>query len=144
MMWLIKYWQPALSALLTALVAFGLHSAVENLSNMAHDREMADLRANLQAQCESDKKLTAEASRDLQTKLANRTSQLANLKRLYDTQCVPIAIPPTRYDAATANGELHRPHGIPAAALLDFAGECEQTALKLDSAQLFISRIWDR
>lgn len=141
MLALLKYRQAILAGVLVSALAFGLHRLDVYRIEALHRQQLANQKAELDAQCAADKALTKEVSRDYQTRLASLADQLARARRVRNTCVVPTTQPTDGRDAAPGAGEPVRPHvGVPADALLDYAAEAERYRLQLLSCQEFINR----
>jgi hypothetical protein len=134
----------AAGAILTAGVAFLLHSFIVNGIKVEHALDLKNQALALNQQCDDDKALTREVSNGLQQKNRNLSAQLDRLKRVQPDRCIVPAPskPPGRHDAAPPDPELSGQNGVTAGALYDFAADAEQTGLKLDACQSFILKTW--
>lgn len=93
------------------------------------------------SQCENDKLIAQEVSNDYQKKLSALDIKLRDLQRVYERTCIPIDRGTGRRNAASSAGELPRSDGIPATALLEYAGDAERVRLRLIACQDFITKI---
>jgi len=141
---LIKYWQPILAAIVTALLALGAHKLDVYRINELHKSALKAQAEALIEQCEKDKKLTTEVSRDYQNNIANLNRKLADAKRMRASAetCVSITGTTGGRDAAKEDTGLRGTHGVAAESLFDFSGDAEQVGLQLDACQAFIKKTW--
>lgn len=144
---LLKYWQPLLAFVLTAVIAFSLHSWDVDRINAKHKLALKDaVEAATKAandECAKDKQITTEVSNEYQNKIANLTVQLNRIKRLYNSsKCVPITRPTERRDAAPSEGKPAGQSGVSSGWIVDIAGEGEQYRLQLLACQDFITKTW--
>ncbi|TXH13848.1 MAG: hypothetical protein E6R03_10620 [Hyphomicrobiaceae bacterium] len=131
--------------ILTALVAFALHTLDVSSIEKRNAKEIEDVKVSLTAQCEQDKQLTSEVSDEYQSQISNLNDQLAKLKRLrrQAPDCVPVASQADSGHADTERAELTGKNGLRSEWLLDYAAEAEQYRLQLKSCQDFINKVWD-
>lgn len=142
-MTLLKYWQPIIAFIATALLSYGLHAFDVQRIEARHKVAVEAARAAVKVECEADKQLTTEVSNDYQNQIANLTVQLNRLKRLHNnSKCVPVTRPSEGRNATPVRGELAGTNGLSTGWLIDFAGEAEQYRLQLISCQDFISKTW--
>lgn len=136
---IFSYWQPIASAILTAIVAFGIHNALSDLSESHHAKELSDQKNQLTLECEEAQQKTKDIANAYQKKNASLNARVAKL-----TSVQPRCIVPNKTGAATGdhgttgNEGLPDGNGISDQFLVRFAARCESEALKLDAAQEFI------
>lgn len=145
--WLLKNWLPlGLSATLTAVIAFGLHTLAVDWIEASYERKLTEQKTVLTQQCEAAKATTEEVSRELQTQLSVRDASLADARRLLNKQCAAPVVVHTaaRHDGSTAAGELRVSDGSRLEAdgneLLDIAGDAEAVRLRLIACQSFVEK----
>jgi len=134
---------------LGALAAFALSFLIHTIDVSRIEK---DWEARLEAQkiaqiaaCEADKQITKEVDHDQNRKINALNKRLADARRLYADQCVPIATHPSGLDhGSPAGAQPAGKDGVPAEALLDLAAEGERYRLTLISCQDFVRRISDR
>lgn len=141
----MNYIPLAISAIVTAGIAWALHSLDVYRLEDNHRAELSELTGKLKAQCEQDKEITAHASQDYQQKITSLNAQLAKL-RLRPATCIPVSTlqPSSIPNGANSAGINARPHGINDSALYEYAGDCEQYRLKTIGLQDFIHQVWER
>lgn len=100
---------------------------------------LASQQEALVKQCEDDKKITTEVSREYQNKIADLNSRVAAL-RMRPAKCLPVTKPAAGYDGKTSGTEPIRPHGVDAGFLIDYAAEAEKYRLQLIACQEFVRR----
>lgn len=103
---------------------------------------LAGQEAALLKQCDDDKKITSGVSNEYESKITDLNSQLASLKRVHPSRCVPITGQAVRRDAAAAAGQPVGSYGVDSDALLTFAAEAEKYRLQLVGCQSFINKTW--
>lgn len=134
----LKYWQPIVSAILTAVVAFGLHSLAIGFTQAHHDRELLEQRRNLEEKCAEDKAFLQKAGENYESKISVLNSRIRALSRVRPTCIMPVT--PGLNVATEGNQGFPIGNGISSEWLIQFAGRCEREAIKLDSLQEFISK----
>lgn len=92
--------------------------------------------------CEDNQKITRRVSHDYQSKVSTLNAELASLRGLHSTECVPTTGSAGGHDAIAGSGQLSRPHAVAAGDLIDFAGDCEKGRLQLLACQDFIRQTW--
>jgi hypothetical protein len=100
-----------------------------------------DLRTELTAQCEADKKVTEDISHEYQNRLSDLDKRLIALKRVSKPKCLPIASKATAGRNAATGGVNAGQDVVDSADLLDYAGEAEHYRLQLISCQAFIGKV---
>lgn len=146
---LLRYWQPAASAVIAGAIVYSFCHFVytwriERIEN-EHKAELVAQQERLVAECAKDKQITTEVSHDYQNQIADLRGQLAAVKRVRPSACIPVHVakPTGGRDAATGNGQLSRPYaGVDSDDLFDFAFDAEQVGRQLDACQSFITRTW--
>lgn len=144
--WLIKNALPlGLSAVLTGIVAFGLHSVSVAFINASHEREIAKQKTVLTQQCEASKAVTEEVSYEYQKQLAGRDAALADARRLLNRQCAAVVVDTASghhgsSGAGKSSGSNDGGFRADANELLDIAAEGEKYRLQLIGCQTFIDR----
>ena len=78
------------TAILTALIAYGLHSFDVNRINAKHLKEMTRQNDALVAQCDHDKNITKRVSHDLQKNLSTLDRNLAAARLRHG--CTKVAV----------------------------------------------------
>lgn len=136
-----------IAVVVTAVVALGLHSLSINRIERTQEKALADLQIKIEERCEAEKKLTEGIAHDLQSKVSDLNSRVANLKRLRPSNCVPITPDAARVrNEKTGDAGLPRSNGgalgIESDALFDFARDAEEVGLQLDACQDFIEKAW--
>lgn len=92
-------------------------------------------------QCKEDKAITNDVARDYETQLNNLNKRLGALKRLR-TACIVPTTNTTGSNNGGATGKLSGQNGVTAESLFDYAGDAEQTRLKLLACRDFINKTW--
>ena len=128
----------AVAALFTSGVWVGVQ-----ISHNKLERALKAQSEALIAQCNTDKQLTSEVSKEYENKISTLSNRVAALKRLSATKCVSVTSPARIADGSTADG-LPNVDGIPADTLIDYAGEAEKQRQQLISLQEFVGRVWKR
>lgn len=136
--WILKFWQPIVSAILTAIVAFGLHSVVSNISEANHKAELLKQATQMTEQCNEDKLKIQKAGENYEARITILNHKLRTLSSVRPS-CVPITGSPGVDHATSGNSQLLSGNGISSNWLIQFAGRCEREAIKLDSLQEFIN-----
>lgn len=121
-------------------LGFGLHELSIWTLNLRHQHELASQATALNTRCETEKETTREVSHEYQTKLSSLNAQLARLKRVQSRCILPESDAPAGRDGATPAGQLPRSNGISTDWLIEYAGNAEETRLKLLSCQDFITK----
>lgn len=142
-------WKHALpiSCALAALIFFGLwrievgRGEIKDvkISRLDEQIEIATLEIN---QCISDKTLAEKESHGFQTNLGALRRQLNSLRD--NPSCVPT-IPASAshgHNGASAGGVVSGSNGIRTGYLIDFAGNAEETRLKLLGCQSFVNSLY--
>lgn len=143
-MWILDNIKPLGAALVTALLAWLLHSLSMGFTEAAHQRQLDEQKISLLTACEADKKLTQEVSNAYQSKISSLNSQLTRLRNVQPARCVPVTQPSGGYHATPQSGKPTRPNGgVDSSALYDFAGEAERYRLQLIGCQDFILKTWE-
>ncbi len=138
-----KWWKAGLGIIVGLTIGYGVHKVTMIFVDAAHKQELETQRTALIEQCEKDKEITNEVSTTYQGKIAALNAQLRNLKRLRErTVCIPVANSSGGRDAATSDTKHVGENGITTDALYDYAAECEEYSLRLDSCQAFINKTW--
>jgi len=142
-MTILKYWQPILAFILTALLSYGLHHIDVTRLKAKHELAVKAAVAAANAICEADKQLTTEVSNDYQNQVSNLNTQLARLKRLYNSaKCVPVTRAPSGRDATASQGKPAGQSGLSAEWIVDLAGDGEKYRQQLIACQDFITKTW--
>lgn len=94
-------------------------------------------------QCVSDKALTEKVSNDYQRSIGSLRSQLNSLRN--NPRCIPVQTPsPTDgHNGTTAERKLSGADGLRAGYLLEYAGNAEETRLKLIACQKFVNQLYE-
>jgi len=89
-------------------------------------------------QCQANKDKEREASATYQSENSNLQHQLANARKLRD-KCIPVSVPGSAsgHSTAAAEGKFSNGNGVTSGYLIDFAGRCEETRLRLLACQKF-------
>jgi hypothetical protein len=130
-----------------AVAAFALswllHTVDVNRIDKNWQEKLDTQKAETEAACLKDKKLTEENSREYQSKLSDLAGKLAAVKRVQPARCVvPVAGKAGGGDAtapANVNAGLD---GVGTDSLFSFAGECEQYRIQVITLQDFINKVW--
>ncbi len=147
MLAVLRFWQLAVGA----IGAFGLSYLLHTVDVDRIEKKQRDVLAaqaiELTTKCDSDKKITLEASNDLQSKISALNSELISVKRLHPSSCI---VPVRPADATRCNdGAAARKKpptadaGVTSDALYDYAGEAEKYRLQLISCQGFVRKVWE-
>lgn len=144
MLFLLKYWQPILSAILTAALALGAHRIDMMFVNADHAQALAEQSDTLIKQCNADKAITTEVSHDYQTQIADLNARLSQLDSMCGTTrvTVPAAKPATGRYGPAGNCQPAGTHGVANSALYSLAGEGEKYRLQLIACQSFVTKTW--
>lgn len=123
------------------ITAFYIHNLRGDIKRIKEERTAAQKESRL---CDLDRTLTEEVAYDYETDISNLNAQLANTRKLLaNARCVPtVTGPDTSPDGTTAGEKLSGGDGINTGYLLDFAGRCEETRLKVKGLQSFINQTW--
>lgn len=128
-------------AVLTALVAFGVHKLDVVRLEDKQIKALAAQQKQLVAACDKAQKITEEVSHDYQEQLYALGRQLDHLKRVRTTsQCVPTTGGPAGRDGTPTGGKLSGTHGVRTDWLYDYAAKAEQVRLQLIACQNFIKK----
>jgi len=145
--WLLKNALPmGLSALLTGLIAFGLHTLAVSWIEASYERKLTEQKTVLTEQCAASKAITKEVSDDYQKKLTDRDAALANARRLLNRKCAaPVVVNTTTgYNGSPVQGQPSgqddRALRADANDLIDIAAEGEKYRLQLIGCQTFIEK----
>jgi len=131
------------TALAVSALAYFLHTwSVARIE--AHNAQaLDDQKEALNGQCQKDKLITEETSREYQTQVADLRTQLAIVKRVQPNRCVPtVARPASGRDANADHPGLPGADGVFTDDLYDFAADAEEVGLRLDACQAFIKKTW--
>lgn len=133
-----------LTVIITGGAGWWIHGLLMDRQEFYWQDQLRTRTAKVEADCKETIKLSQEVSDGLQTRIIDLDRKLANAARLRKQQCVVVgaASTTTGVNAASNSAGLSGNHGIPAAALIDFAGQAEKTGLQLDACQDFIRRVW--
>lgn len=146
-MWLLlrTLWPAIPAFLITAALAFLLHNFDVNRIEAKQRQALLEQASQMQAQCDKEKSITKEVSRDYQNKTAALTRRLSELKRLRPSRCVPLLAAGTAAGRAPEAGAIPAGQngGVTSDALYDFAGDAEKYRLQLIGCQDFIDKIWE-
>lgn len=135
---LIRYWQPLSAALVTAALAFLLHTVSINAQERSHEHELAQQQSQLIKRCGEVQEAARDASAGHQARLNRLSSDLANARRMLNGACVRVRKGDTAsgHNAATGQpvngGQDAR---VAAASLLDYAEEAERYRSQLIACQ---------
>lgn len=133
-----------ITAALVGLSAWALHSWSVSRLEARQKTELAGLQTTLQNQCQKDKQITEEASREYQNQLTDLRGQLATVKRVQPNRCISTPTrPASGRDGAATNAQLPHPDGVFTDDLFDFAADAEQVGRQLDACQSFIKKAWE-
>lgn len=145
--WLLKNALPmGLSALLTALIAFGLHTLAVSWIEASYERKLTEQKTVLTEQCAASKAITKEVSDDYQKKLTARDASLSDARRLLNRKCAaPVVVStPTGHNGSPVQGQPSgqddRALRADANDLIDIAAEGEKYRLQLIGCQTFIEK----
>lgn len=145
--WFLKNWFPlGLSASVTALLAFGLHTLSVSWLEASHGREMAKQKTVLTEQCEAAKAVTEEVSNELQKQIALRDASIADARRMLNKRCAsPVVVnSPSGHDGSSQAGKHGGSDDRALVAdgnfLIDFAEEAEGYRIRLSACQSFVER----
>jgi hypothetical protein len=130
-------------AILTAMLAFLIHSFIVNGINKTHREALAAQETALNARCDADKALTMENARELSKQDAARVAKLKRQLLQRPTGCIPIAPEPAPgNDGAARNSGLSGLHGVTSDALYQYADKAESVGDRLDACQSFVEKTW--
>jgi hypothetical protein len=124
------------------MVAYLLHLISASWAESAKVKALADLRIELTAQCNADKKITEDISHEYQNRLSDLDKRLAAAKRVQPHKCVSVTPSATtgHNAATTATGDAGR-DVVNSESLIDYAGKAEKYQRQLESCQAFIKRV---
>jgi hypothetical protein len=146
MLTLLRFWtqiaSAAAAAMLVGLIAWNLHGWDMRRIEAKNARAMEAQAYALHKQCSEDKQITTEVSHDYQTQLADLAAQLAAVKRVRPSACVPVARPTTGRDAANGAGHAEG-NAVNSDTLFDYAGTAEKYRRQLNACQNFITKTWE-
>lgn len=142
---ILAYWKEltaaAATALLVGFIAWNLHGWDVRRIEAKNVAAMAAQKDALQKQCIQEKQITTEVSNDYQNQLADLGRQLAAVKRLRPSACVPVAGPAAGRDAANGAGHAEG-NAVHSDTIFDYAGQAEKYRRQLNACQDFIRRTW--
>lgn len=143
MITLLRYWQPILSSIITALLAFFVHQGVMAVYNLKHQAEIAELTQKMREECQKDKTITNEVSSDYQNALGNINNQFYQLIGLQPFPSgLSIANATSRYNDKAQQPEYANKDAR-AAKFYTFAREAEQYRIQLTACQDFVNKTWE-
>lgn len=136
---MIQYWQPIVSAVVTAIIAFGIHYGVSYLSDIRHQTELEEQKTALTEKCEADKKLTKKVSDEYEKTISDLNTKLNSLRKSYRLQPAVPAVPAN--DPAGSKNVSGQSCGDIGDNLIDLAYEADLYRLRLIGCQNYISQI---
>lgn len=138
MNWLLIALGAIPSALLTAGLAWGVHSLDVADINAAHQKDLDDQKTTIVGQCNSAMKKERKASNDYQTALTAMRKRLA-ARSMYASKCVnPIKAAKSPNGAAPVSG-LPAGDGLGVGWIRDYSGRAQTDALKLKGLQDYLT-----
>ena len=138
---ILNYWQIGVTAVLTGLIAFGLHSLDVGYLNSANQAKLDAQQKALVLNCNAIQQQSVKVSHDFQTKLNNLTLERDALRLRGNNQSsLPNIVSTARRDA-TSTGQGHASGNARdnRQELYDFAAKAEKYRLQLKSCQSFIT-----
>ena len=105
-----------------------------------HNRELQELTHKLVEQCNTQKRLTEEATNDLLKKTSDLTAKLNAYKLRLKSQPVPATQPTTGNDDSPSFGEYVGQRRYDA--WLEYFADAEKYRLQLISCQSFVTKVW--
>lgn len=142
-MFLLRYWEIIVAAIVTAATAWILHSMdVQRIESKNHAVLIAQQTA-LEEKCASEKKITEESSREYESKIDALNIRINDSKRMRENYCIVPIAGPTNGGLGVASSRGHvGSHGVPIEEFYDYAGTCERLRIQVISLQDFIDKTY--
>ncbi len=138
---IFNWLQIAITAGLTLLVAYGLHSLDIDRIEAKQAKTIQSQIAFDIMQCQKQKEITKGANDDLQNKYDALAAQYQRLQQR-PAKTVYIARSTVSSDGKTSSSKLPDGNGVSDQSLYNFANRCEKTRLQLINLQEFNIKTW--
>lgn len=138
----LNWLSAAAGAVVTALVAFGLHSVDVHFIEKSWQKKLDDQHTADVAACDKDKAITKGTNDALQKDRDAIARKLADFKRMQPSHCVPVAAlktePATGGDGHAGQNGI----GLESDWLREYAAECENYRRQRITLESFIDGTW--
>lgn len=143
MTFILRYWEIVLAAIVTAAIAWMLHSLDVQRIESKNRAALATQQAALEEECALNKRITEESSREYESKINALNIRLNNSRRMRENYCIVPIAGPTNGGLGVASSRGHvGSHGVPIEEFYDYAGTCERLRIQVISLQDFIDKTY--
>lgn len=131
------------ASIITGALGFGLHKLDVARIEAKYTHKLEKQAKGLRQQCEREKAITTEVSRDYQKDIDRLNKRLSARRLQRPAACVAVAAGTAGGRDGTARSATDgRTHGIDAQSLRDFSGDAETYRLRLIACQAFVDKTW--
>ena len=135
----------AVASIAAILAVFGATWYVRGMkADIDQQAALQAQKIEIVAQCEADKRITSEASREYQKKISTLNNRVRELKRVLPARCVPVTSAARGLDGSASAGVTTGTQGISAEWALDLGAEAEKYRQQLISLQEFVRKAGER